>query len=173
MTTFAAAQMRYLVDSEHSQPRPLTHFLVLDRLKRFVVSLLISAIMSLSAAPPPIDVTVEQLTGSEYKVWTETAIDVTLGQSDACTAGCEYVFAANFTGVLRECRNQRIIEKPFSWTHRSDGIDDFISFNDHEYRLIISAGTDPRSGLEYEEAVLRIETVRSQPTTDIILRHIP
>ena len=138
-----------------------------------MVSFLISVILSSSAAQPPFSGMLGQLTGSTSKVWTEIAIDRTLGRSDGCTEGREYEFTVELTGVLRECQDQRIVETRFSWSHRSDGIDDYIFLKDVEYRLIISTRSDSQTGVEYEEAVLRIETARPEPTTDIVLQHIP
>ena len=83
------------------------------------------------------------------------------------------MFVADLTGTLRECRERQLIESPFSWTHDSDGIDDFIVINNHKYRLIVSSGTDPGTGFAYEEAVLRTESSRSDETIDIVLKRFP
>ena len=114
-----------------------------------------------------------KLTGPSYKVWIETAITTTLGSDRQCTEGREYRFTVDGTGALRACIDNRIVESPFSWEHRTDGIDDFITFRDQEYRLILSDHVDPQSGLDYEEALLRIEQVRSTQTIDLVLRRFP
>lgn len=116
---------------------------------------------------------VAQLTGITSKVWAQTAIDVTLGSNENCTDGREYKFAANSTGALLECRDGKVVETRFSWTSRFDGLDTYIAFRGVEYRLIVSIGSDPQEGVNYEEAVLRVEDVRSVPTTDIVLRRFP
>lgn len=115
----------------------------------------------------------DRLTGETSRIWIVTAIDQTLGSGTTCTEGREFEFNRNGSVTERVCKDGTVEETKSNWTHENDGIDDFISFGDTKYRLVISTQKDTESGIEYEEAVLRLEGEKTDRTFDLILNRIP
>ena len=135
------------------------------------------AVLTLFLLAPPLAAqqpsVTDRLAGDTYRVWIVTAIDQTLGSDKKCTEGREFEFNKDGSVTERVCKDGAIQETRSNWTHENDGIDDFISIGDIKYRLIISTQKDTENDIEYEEAVLRHEGEKTDPTLDIILRRIP
>ncbi len=127
-------------------------------------------VFALLAASPQSTPYPQELTGPTQKKWVEVAIDEVLGTGTNCTEGREYVFAADQTGNTRFCNNGTIVNRQFTWTYSFDGIDFFVTFNDTQYRLILSEKIDEASGIAFEEARLRTDGMKQEnKTVDIVL----
>ena len=116
---------------------------------------------------------IEFLTGNSEKTWTQTGFETVLGSDKACTAGEEYIFRQAGTLMHRFCKEDTVVAEDYEWEFRNDGIDDFVTFNGIEYRLITSTKRDKDLNMTIEEVILRREGERIDLTTDILLQHIP
>lgn len=105
------------------------------------------------------------------KTWIVTAFVRNLGDEE-CKEGEEYTFQASGDVTRHLCDGTKTTETNYNWTFRSDGIDDFLSFNGTEYRLTAWTETNDDLGIEVEKLSLRVESEKNVETADIEMQHV-